>query len=152
MSPGGLQIPRSDEALGAGKPPLRVALDVLLVEDDAAIASSLGDALGEEGLRVATAANGREALAMLRNGPRPSAIILDLMMPVMDGWDFRHEQLRDPALKDIPVVVVTATGFSAETIRMQFGKVAVLPKPVPYLDLLDLLGHPAGPSSPAPVH
>ncbi len=62
------------------------------------------------------------------------------MMPVMDGWDFRHEQLLDPALKDLPVVVITATGFSAESIRAQFGNVILLPKPVPYLELLALLG------------
>jgi len=127
-----------------------VLQSVLLVEDDAAIASSLAEALEEEGVKVATAANGREALQMLRGGLRPSAIVLDLMMPVMDGWDFRDAQLRDPALKDIPVVVVTATGFSAETIRMQFGKVGMLPKPVPYLDLLDMLGHPVGRPAPRP--
>ena len=119
-------------------------------QDDDAIASSLAEALREEGLKVATAANGREALQILRSGLRPSAIVLDLMMPVMDGWDFRVEQLRDPTLKDIPVVVITATGFSPETIRMQFGKVGLLQKPVPYLDLLHLLGHPVGPSSPRP--
>jgi CheY-like chemotaxis protein len=112
---------------------------VLLVEDDAAIASSLGEALREEGLEVATAQNGREALHLLRGGLRPSVILLDLMMPVMDGWDFRHEQLRDAALREIPVVVITATGFSADTIRTQFGDVDLLPKPVPFTDLLALL-------------
>jgi CheY-like chemotaxis protein len=142
MSPPGLQIPRPNDAphdgrAGAGVTPRAT---VFLVEDDAAIVSSLAEGLREEGLAVATAANGRDALQMLRNGLRPAAIILDLMMPVMDGWDFRHEQVRDPALRNIPVVVITATGFSADTIRAQFGDVGLLPKPVPYLDLLDLLG------------
>jgi CheY-like chemotaxis protein len=123
---------------------------VLLVEDDLSIAGSLAEALQEDGVQVATAANGCEALQILRGGLRPGTIVLDLMMPVMDGWDFRDEQLRDPALKDIPVVVITATGFSLETIRMQFGEVGMLPKPVPYLDLLDLLGHPAGALAPRP--
>ena len=86
---------------------------------------------------------------MLRNGLRPSVILLDLMMPVMDGWDFRHEQLHDPTLKDIPVIVVTATGFSADTIRGQFGNVDVLPKPVPYFDLLGFIDRAGSPGSPA---
>lgn len=113
---------------------------VLLVEDDAAILDSLGEALRGEGLDVVTAENGRDALELLRNGLQPSAIILDLMMPVMDGWDFRHAQLRDPTLKDIPVIVITATGFSANTIRRQFGGVDLVPKPVPYAQLLALVG------------
>jgi CheY-like chemotaxis protein len=133
MSRDGLHILGPD----AGAPK---AVAALLVEDDAAILGSLGEALREEGLEVATARHGQEALEALRAGLRPSVIVLDLMMPVMDGWDFRHEQLRDPALRDIPVVVVTATGFSEKTIRMQFGNVDLLPKPVPYLDLLALLG------------
>jgi CheY-like chemotaxis protein len=121
----------------------------LLVEDDAAIVTPLVEALREEGLDVAIAENGREALDLLRGGLRPFVIILDLMMPVMDGWDFRYEQLSDPALRDIPVVVITATGFSAETIRAQFGNVDLLSKPVPYPELLDLLGRARGTGSPA---
>jgi CheY-like chemotaxis protein len=142
MSRGTLHILRPDEVrrseAGERSAPRTVA--ALLVEDDAAMAASLRDALRQDGLEIATAANGREALDLLRSGLRPSAIILDLLMPVMDGWDFRQEQRRDPALKDIPVVV-TATGFSAETIRAQFGDVDLLPKPVPYSDLLARLGH-----------
>src|SRR4051812_11197383 len=99
---------------------------LLLVEDDKAIRESLGEALRDHGFDVATAANGCEALGLLRSTPRPAAILLDLMMPVMDGWDFRQEQLADSVLRDVPVVVVTATGFSEETIRLQFGDVEVL--------------------------
>jgi len=117
---------------------------LLLIEDDREICDSLSEALREEGFDVSTAANGREALEVLRNGPRPSAILLDLVMPVMDGWDFRQEQLRDPALKDIPVVVVSASGFSEATIRMQFGDVQLVQKPVPYLPLLQALGRICG--------
>src|SRR5690349_3166740 len=65
---------------------------VLIVDDDAAICLSLGDSLRDDGFDVTTAANGSEALEVLRTSPPPSAIILDLMMPVMDGWDFRNEQ------------------------------------------------------------
>ena len=125
----------------------RRARRLLLVDDDGAIRDALDEALQEEGFDVVTAANGREALQVLKSGPRPDAILLDLMMPVMDGWDFRHEQLRDPALRQIPVVVVSATGFSENTVRMQFGDVQVVPKPVPHLRLLEALGRVCGPKS-----
>ena len=121
---------------------------VLIVEDDAAICSSLGEALREEAFDVETAANGREALELLRAGTRPSAIVLDLMMPVMDGWDFRHEQMRDAKLRDIPVVVITAAGFSVESVRTQFGDVALIPKPVSFGDLLTALRTACNPTSP----
>jgi CheY-like chemotaxis protein len=119
---------------------------LLLVEDDEAIRQSLGEALQDNGFEVATAGNGCEALGLLRSTPRPAAILLDLMMPVMDGWDFRQEQLADSELRDVPVVVVTAAGFSEETIRLQFGDVQVIPKPVPYLTLLTALGRACGAS------
>jgi CheY-like chemotaxis protein len=109
------------------------------VEDDEAIRASLGEGLRENGLTVALAEHGQEALELLRTEPLPSAIVLDLMLPVMDGWDFRHEQLSDPALRDIPVVVITATGFSASTIRKQLGDVEVIAKPVRQLELINLL-------------
>jgi CheY-like chemotaxis protein len=60
-----------------------------------------------EGFTAVTAANGLEALTYLRGGGVASVIVLDLRMPVMDGWAFRREQLRDPALAQIPVVVLT---------------------------------------------
>src|SRR6476619_4917232 len=139
MSPTAVHVSRPT---GAGTDGLdRVTLPrLLLVEDDVPVRDSLREALQEEGFRVVTAANGRDALAVLRRGPRPDAILLDLMLPVMDGWDFRQEQLRDPALSDIPTFVVTATGFSIETVRTQFGDVELFPKPVPFLDLLAALG------------
>src|SRR5579871_948059 len=123
---------------------------LLLVEDDAAIRESLGEGLQEEGFEVVPAANGQEALDILRDGPRPAAILLDLMMPVMDGWDFRHEQLNDPALRDIPVLVVSASGFSRETICTQIGDVELIQKPVRYLELLEALDRACGPASSPP--
>ena len=60
---------------------------------------------------AATVANGREALDHLKaSNPRPCVILLDLMMPVMDGWQFRKEQKQDPEIAGIPLVVITATG------------------------------------------
>jgi CheY-like chemotaxis protein len=61
------------------------------------------------GYEVAAAANGREALQYLRLNPEPCLVLLDLMMPVMSGWQFRAEQRQDPELASLPVVVMTAT-------------------------------------------
>jgi CheY-like chemotaxis protein len=80
---------------------------ILVVDDDAAVVRPLARFLELEGFRPVTATNGFEALSYLRGGGGASVIILDLRMPVMDGWAFRREQLRDPALAQIPVVVLT---------------------------------------------
>ena len=91
---------------------------VLIVDDDNDVRSALAELLEEEGFSVEGAPNGREALALLRGGTvHPAVILLDLMMPGMDGWDFRHEQMRDPKLAAVPVVIVSASGFSRESIR-----------------------------------
>jgi len=81
---------------------------LLLVEDDAGIRTTLGELLTDEGLVVTTASNGRQALQELRNAAAPDVIVLDLMMPVMDGWEFRVEQRGDPALAEIPLVAMSA--------------------------------------------
>jgi CheY-like chemotaxis protein len=83
---------------------------ILVVDDDDAMRAALAMVLGREGFRVLTAAHGRSALEQLRTGPRPRLILLDLMMPVMDGFQFRDEQRRDPLLADIPVIVVSGGG------------------------------------------
>jgi CheY-like chemotaxis protein len=150
MSHSGLHLLRPDEAAHEAAGDVRPSLRrLLLVEDEAPIRAALGEALQEEGFEVVAAANGREALDFLRNSPRPSAILLDLLMPVMDGWDFRHEQLNDPLLRDIPVLVVSASGFSPETIRMQFGDVELIGKPVRHFELLEALGRACGPAASA---
>ena len=82
---------------------------VMVVEDDASIRDLVIEVLAQEGFAAVGAGNGDEALRRLRQGEfRPSLILLDLMMPVMDGWQFREQQLRDPALAGIPVVVTSA--------------------------------------------
>jgi CheY-like chemotaxis protein len=80
---------------------------ILVVDDDAAVVRPLARFLELEGFTPVTAANGLEALTYLRGGGDASVIVLDLRMPVMDGWAFRREQLRDPVLAQIPVVVLT---------------------------------------------
>jgi CheY-like chemotaxis protein len=84
---------------------------ILIVDDDADIRESLREVLEDEGYQVTCLANGKEALDYLKAAnPRPCVILLDLMMPVMDGWQFRREQKLDPEIADIPLVVITATG------------------------------------------
>jgi CheY-like chemotaxis protein len=112
---------------------------LLVVDDDANIARALSNLLEDEGYRVVAAENGKRGLELVEAGLRPNAIILDLMMPVMDGWDFRAEQLKDPAIRETPVIVLTATGFSRKTIREQFGGVEYLAKPPSTDHLLDTL-------------
>jgi CheY-like chemotaxis protein len=112
---------------------------VLVIDDDAAICEALTPLLVEEGYRVVTAGNGSEALQRLRSGLRPCAILLDLMMPVMDGWDFRAEQMRDPEIADIPVIIVTAAGFTAKTVMAQLGAADFVNKPPPPKALLDAI-------------
>src|SRR4051812_4093974 len=86
---------------------------VLVVEDDAAIRDELADVLRENGYDVLAAENGVDALGRLAPGGPPSLIVLDLMMPIMDGWGFRAEQLKLPAIAQIPIVVITG-GNDAE--------------------------------------
>jgi len=83
---------------------------VLVIDDDHDIRGSLSRALEDEGYTVELADNGKTALDALRAGScsRPSLIFLDLMMPVMDGFLFRREQMCEKALADIPVVVLSA--------------------------------------------
>jgi CheY-like chemotaxis protein len=84
---------------------------ILVVDDDPDIRDSLREVLEDEGYDVACVGNGREALDHLKaSSPRPCVILLDLMMPVMDGWQFRREQKLDPEIADIPLIVITATG------------------------------------------
>jgi two-component system response regulator MprA len=92
---------------------------VLVVDDDFDIRDSLRDVLIDEGFRVEVAADGLEALAILRRLPRPSVILLDWMMPRCDGPAFLSERQKDPALADIPVILLSAlAGLDGEARRL----------------------------------
>src|SRR5215208_269699 len=82
--------------------------EVMVVEDDFTIRETLRELLEDEGYRVTQAANGAEALACLRTNGTPRLILLDLMMPVMDGLEFRRAMQKDPRLSEIPVIVLSA--------------------------------------------
>lgn len=86
---------------------------VMIVEDNPEIRVALGELLGSEGFDVALADNGRHALDRLASGEAPDWIVLDLMMPVMDGWDFLREL--DAGGPHPPVTVLTALSYDAET-------------------------------------
>jgi len=83
---------------------------ILIVDDDAGSRNALTNLLRDEGFSVAAVAGGTDAMAHLRDSPLPRLIVLDLMMPDMDGWDFRHEQKRDAELARIPVIALSAAG------------------------------------------
>jgi len=110
------------------------AAKVLIVDDDFALRDALCAALEGEGFAVAAVSNGREALEYLRSGARPSLVLLDLMMPIMNGWEFRAEQRQDPELADIPVVVLSAFARSGDEELRGIGQ--FLRKPFQLADLL----------------
>jgi CheY-like chemotaxis protein len=109
---------------------------LLVVEDDDDVLEAYIDVLGDEGHEVVTARNGQEALDRLRSGLLPQIILLDLMMPVMDGFEFRAQQLADPAIAGVPVVVLTA-GAVTDRVR-ELHPLACLTKPFDLEELLRL--------------
>lgn len=110
---------------------------IMVVEDDFFIRDMLVELLEDEGYTVTSAANGREAMLQLRaSGELPGLILLDLMMPVMDGREFRQEQQHDVLLQAVPVVVLTASSDS-EPLPASFEPAAYLPKPINLKGLLD---------------
>ena len=125
------------------------ARTVLIVDDDRSIRRSLHAALDDEGYDVAEADNGLEALRQLREGPRPHVILLDLMMPVMDGYTFSSRMHREPELADIPVIVVTAGGNCAE-VRRRLSVLDCLHKPLDLGRLLDTIEKHAPPPETTP--
>ncbi|RZA09165.1 MAG: response regulator [Proteobacteria bacterium] len=90
------------------------SLRILLVDDDSTVREPLADLLSDQGYRVYEAENGREALNLLDNIPRPDLILLDIFMPVMDGFEFRRNQLANDRLSEIPVIVMSADPRVAE--------------------------------------
>src|SRR5437588_11544288 len=110
---------------------MRSQRPVLIVDDNATIRGAVVALLEALGYRTLSAVNGQEALDHLRgDGPRPGMILLDLAMPVKDGWQFRAEQLRDPVLAAIPVVVCSSESDVAKQAAF-LGAAGYLQKPAP---------------------
>ena len=108
---------------------------VLVVDDDPDILEAICDILGTESYRVARAKNGLEALERV-DAERPDVILLDLMMPVMDGVTFAQALRQRPAASDVPILVISADGNPARAASV--GARAYLAKP---FDIDTLLGH-----------
>jgi len=118
---------------------------VLIVDDEVDLRDSLGEILGDEGYQVFAASNGREAMSLLQAIPRPSVIILDLLMPIMGGNEFYRALRATPALADIPVLISTSDPLAGPAC------VPVVRKPVNLEHLLSSvakLGRSATTSSP----
>ncbi len=112
---------------------------ILVVDDDYDVRESIADVLREEGYAVALAVDGADALEYLRANPPPRLILLDWMMPRMDGAAFRVEQRKDPRLAQVPVVLLTAdTRLQSEVEAM--AAVTYLRKPVKLEELLTAVG------------
>jgi CheY-like chemotaxis protein len=110
--------------------------NVLIIEDDAAIRSMMKSILEIEGFAVFEACDGAEGLTVLRKIlPLPCVILLDLMMPGSNGWDFLDVQRNEPSLKDVPVVICSAYSASARAVKPD----AFVAKPVQLNDLLSAI-------------
>ena len=107
---------------------------VLLIEDDAGLRQALKMLLERRGYLVVEALDGREALTLLQDDPLPSAVLLDLKLPGMNGWEFRERQLADPRLACLPTLVMT--GDEAEPSGALHGA-TLYPKSKPPQQLLD---------------
>jgi len=106
---------------------------VLLVDDDSGVRRTLAKFLGRDGIAVVEADNGQSALRYLKDGGSAGVIVLDLRMPVMDGFAFRAEQRREPALANIPVVVLSG----ADTDRFdELDAAATFEKPASFAELV----------------
>src|SRR5262245_41729888 len=109
---------------------------ILLVEDCFLARELTSLILGEGGYMVSTAANGKEAIERLHSADRPDLILLDLRMPVMDGWTFREELKHDPELATIPVVILSGLDQSSEQ-SATLEAVRFLHKPIETTELLE---------------
>lgn len=102
---------------------------ILVIDDDEAVRLTLQRYLQTAGFEVLTASSGPEGLQILRHGERFRAVLLDLMMPGMDGWRFRREQLGDPALATVPVIILTGAPLG-QLVHEQLQAADYILKPV----------------------
>jgi len=112
-----VQLRKSHEATDRTRPNNGSARLILVVEDDYFLRSSLSELLGAEGYQVEGCTDGREALRRLRTPPRPDLIILDLMLPHVDGFELLATQKKTPHIANIPVVVISALDLDPEMLE-----------------------------------
>ncbi len=118
--------------------PSTTPLSVLIVDDEARIRDLLFELLTDEGYAAVAVPNGQAALDYVHTHPAPCCIILDLYMPIMDGWQFHRAQLRTPALAGIPVIVMSAVARALQPLAW-FQAAGYLPKPFGVDEVLALV-------------
>jgi two-component system, chemotaxis family, sensor histidine kinase and response regulator PixL len=112
---------------------------ILVIDDSQVEREGLAAVLREEGYSVCVAEDGARALAMLRAGPKVDVILMDVLLPRMDGWDFLRELRRHPGLGALPVVIVTALGVASPEWAGSLGAAACYRKPYSVGALLERL-------------
>lgn len=118
---------------------------VLVVEDEKDLRVTVAEVLRMEGYRVSEASHGAEAIEKLDAEPLPDLILLDVMMPVMDGYDFRRRQMEHPEWSEIPIILYTS---SKDAEADEFDAVDVLRKPVGIQQLVEVVDrHLSGPGA-----
>ena len=110
---------------------------ILVVDDDPDVRDAISTVLSDEGYGVTSVGNGREALEHLHHRTRPSLILLDMMMPEMDGWSFRQELKKLPDLSSIPIVILSAHG-NVRDAALALGVADYLRKPLQLDSLLEI--------------
>lgn len=114
--------------------------NILIIEDNDGIRETLQIFLELERYTIFTAANGKEGLEALQRHSRPCLILLDLMMPVMNGWEFAEQMKKDESFATIPIVVVTAYGDQTDAINAM----KVIKKPIDLEVLLEAVKDACG--------
>jgi CheY-like chemotaxis protein len=115
---------------------------ILVIEDDDVTRVGFGEVLTEHGYRVVLGSNGRDALGYLRDHPAPDLIILDMLTPGMDGWQFLKE--RDAQSAAIPVLITTALSIANDEWAISLGAIGVLHKPIDLEVLLEIVAKTIG--------
>jgi CheY-like chemotaxis protein len=125
---------------------------VMVVDDDTDLRETIIEVLRDNDYEVVGAANGQEALDLLHGASaRPCVILLDLMMPVMDGKTFYYELMKEPELSSIPIIVLSAHA-EVDAMLAEVSVVAKLRKPVDIVPLLELVGRQCRERRSSPVH
>ena len=122
---------------------------VLVIEDDPDTKDAICGLLEYSGYSAMGVSNGREAIDFLKTHSAPSVIVLDLMMPVMNGWEFRDLQAADEGLSKIPVVVISASGVPSHLVHSK-GTIDYIPKPFDPDRLMEAIERVSPSPAPAP--
>jgi len=122
-----------------------VRKSILVAEDNTIQREGLAVILGLAGYRVVAASDGQDVLDQLRTPPGFDAIILDMLLPVRDGWSVLQEKNRDPAIAGVPVVILSALSIASPEWARDLGAAALLRKPVDAVPLLEVIRRLIGP-------